>query len=49
MSLIQTVKNPMCLNYLSCNIITDKMYMYNRISTNMHESHPLDFLDQQSR
>ena len=34
MSFLQKVQDPMCLNNLSCNI-TDKMYMYNCISTNM--------------
>ena len=36
MSFLQTVQDPMCLNNLSCNI-TDKMYMYNCILTNMLE------------
>ena len=32
-------------NNQSCNI-TEKMYMYNCIQTNMLESHPTDFVDQ---
>ena len=42
MFFLQTVQDPMCLNNLSCKI-TEKLYMYNCIPTNMLESHPIDF------